>query len=145
MMADLCDDPETIPLMLEKINKGYDIVCGSRYMKSGEKIGENAMKDFFSRAVGWLGHSIIGIQTSDITNAFKMYKTEIFKKIRIESRDFSISMEIPLKAYFKGYKITEVPTKWTARKAGKSKFNVSRTAPSYLKLFFWALGKKIHL
>jgi dolichol-phosphate mannosyltransferase len=145
MMADLCDDPRTIPLMLEKIDEGYDIVCGSRYMKGGKKIGENAFKDFFSRLIGRICRYIIGIKTLDITNAFKMYRKSIFKNITVEKRDFSISMEIPLKAYFKGYRITEVPTAWTTRKVGKSKFNVPKVAPSYFKIFLWALGKKIHL
>jgi len=143
MMADLCDDPRTIPLMLEKIDEGYDIVCGSRYMGGGKKIGENIFKDFFSRLVGWICRYTIGIKTVDITNAFKMYRKSIFKNIPIEKRDFSISMEIPLKAYFKGYRITEVPTAWTTRKVGKSKFSILKTAPSYLKLFLWALKKKI--
>jgi glycosyltransferase involved in cell wall biosynthesis len=143
MMADLCDDPRTIPLMLEKINQGYDIVCGSRYMKGGAKIGENALKDFFSRAVGMICHIFVGINTLDITNAFKMYKTSVLKDIQIKNRDFSVSMEIPLKAYLKRYRISEVPTTWTARKQGKSKFSISKTASSYLKLFLWALMKKI--
>jgi len=143
MMADLCDDPKTIPLMIQKINQGYDIICGSRYIKGGKKIQENVLKDFFSRIIGTLCHILIGINTLDITNAFKMYKKEIFKNIQIENKDFSISMEIPLKAYFKGYKISEVPTTWTTRKLGKSKFAVSKMGPSYFKLFIQALNHKL--
>ena len=57
--------------------------------------------------------------------------------------NFDISAEIPLKAFFMGYKITQVPTTWTDRKEGKSKFKVSKQGPRYIKLFFWALWKKV--
>ena len=42
MMADLCDDPQTLPLMYEKIVDGYDVVCGSRYMPGGGKEQEDS-------------------------------------------------------------------------------------------------------
>ncbi len=143
MMADLCDDPKTIPLMLKKIDEGYDIVVGSRYMKEGKKIGEQFLKDFSSRTVGFLCNKVIGLNTSDATNSFKIYKKEVLKNVKVKSKGFTISMEIPLKAHFKGYKISEVPTTWIVRKEGKSKFSLFKMAPDYLALFIGALIKKI--
>jgi len=145
VMADLCDDPDTINKMFEKIQEGYDIVCGSRYIKGGRKLGGPRLKSFFSRFAGVSLHSLIGIPTHDISNSFKMYKKEILDKIKICSQGFEISVEIPLKAYFLGYKITEIPTTWTDRKVGRSKFKVFRQGPLYGRLYLWALWKRIFL
>jgi len=143
VMADLCDDPDTINKMYEKMLEGFDIVCGSRYMRGGRKIGVLSFKSFCSRFVGRSLHLLIGIPTYDISNSFKMYKKNVIESIIIESSGFDISAEIPLKAYFKGFKITEVPTTWVDRKEGKSKFKVFKQGPRYLKLYLWALMNKI--
>jgi glycosyltransferase involved in cell wall biosynthesis len=39
VMADLCDDLGTIPKLWEKINEGYDVACGCRYIKEGGRLG----------------------------------------------------------------------------------------------------------
>ena len=44
VMGDLCDDPKTIEAMYGKILEGYDVVCGSRYMKGGRKIGGRGLQ-----------------------------------------------------------------------------------------------------
>ena len=142
-MADLCDDPFTIKEMYKKINNGYDVVCGSRYMPEGSRIGGPKLKAFFSRFVGVSLHYLIRIPTRDIANAFKLYRKNIFDKIEIKSNGFEVSMEMPLRAYFKGYSITEVPTVWQERKSGKSHFKIIRLAPRYFKWYIWALYMEV--
>ncbi len=143
VMADLCDDPYTINKMYEKAQEGFDIVCGSRYIKGGRKIGGPVVKSFFSRFVGVSLHYLIGIPTYDLSNSLKLYRKKVIENINIESQGFEISVELPLKAYFLGYKISEIPTTWTDRKQGKSKFNASKEGPRYLKLYLWAIWKKL--
>ncbi|MEK6575481.1 MAG: glycosyltransferase family 2 protein, partial [Chloroflexota bacterium] len=70
-MADLCDDISTINLMLDKATEGYDIICGSRYMLGGKKIGGPVLKSLFSKFYGMTLNFFIGIPTNDIANAFK--------------------------------------------------------------------------
>jgi len=139
VMADLCDDPLTINEMHKKAIDGYDIVCGSRYMKGGTKLGGPPIQTFFSRFVGRSLSFIIGIPTSDVSNSFKLYRKKVLDSIKIGSKGFDISMEIPLKAYFAGYSITEVPTVWKGREIGKSKFYIFKVAPNYIKLYLWAV------
>lgn len=142
VMADLCDDPATINEMYRKINEGYDIVCGSRYMSKGEKLGGPWVKTFLSSLAGKIIY-ILGIPTHDVTNSFKMYKREVIEAIDSKARSFEISMEIPLKAHLKGFKVTELPTVWHSRIAGESSFKVMRLIPVYLKLYSWAVTKYI--
>jgi len=144
LMADLCDDLSIIPKMLEKINEGYDIVCGSRYIKGGARIGGSRLKAFLSCWGGRSLYYLLGIPTHDIANAFKMYRRQVINSINLQSKAFDISMEIPLKAYYSGFKITEIPTVWRERTKGKSTFKVFKLLPSYLKLYFWAIYKRLN-
>jgi dolichol-phosphate mannosyltransferase len=143
IMGDLCDDLTTIGKMLCKINQGYDIVCGSRYMRGGRRIGGSKMKAFLSSFAGKSLHILLGIPTCDIANAFKMYKKEVIRNIEIKSEGFEISMEIPIKAYFLGYKITEVPTVWRERQKGESSFNILKLCPAYFKLYLKAIFRRM--
>lgn len=138
-MADLCDDPATIPVMLAKFDEGYDVICASRYMSGGEKLGGRAIQSFFSRFVGLTIRVLAKIPTHDISNAFKMYRREVIQNMNIEEAGFASSMEIAVKAFVKGYRITEVPTRWRGRTKGKSKFRVLKVYKDYLRWYVWAL------
>lgn len=139
VMADLCDDPQTVKEMHLKSLQGFDVVCGSRYIQGGAKIGGPLLQSFFSKFVGGSLKFIIGVPTSDISNSFKCYRRKVLDTIETESEGFEISMELALKAYFRGFKICEVPTIWKGRFIGKSKFYLFKVAPNYLKLYIWAI------
>lgn len=145
VMADLCDDLSGIAEMFKKINEGYDVVCGSRYLKGGARLGGSRLKGFLSCLIGKSLHYLLGLPTYDIANAFKMYRKKVIDSINIKSKGFEISMEIPLKAYYLGFKITEVPTVWKERYRGKSSFRMLKLFPSYLKLYIWAIFKVIEV
>ncbi len=143
VMGDLCDDLGTLPLMFEKIKEGFDVVCGSRYIKGGARIGGSKVKGFFSFFVGKTMSMFTGITTRDVANAFKMYRKEVIESINIESAGFEVSMELALKAYFNGFKITEVPTIWREREKGKSSFRMFNLTPNYSRWYLWALKTRL--
>jgi glycosyltransferase involved in cell wall biosynthesis len=144
VMADLSDEISKVDEMLIEINRGYDIVCGSRYVKGGNQVGGPGFKKILSRMAGVSLHYITGIPTHDISNSFKMYTKKVLNDIEIESRGgFELGMEITIKAFFKGYKITEIPTVWWDRNAGESRFRLWKWMPEYLHWYFFAIKKKI--
>lgn len=143
IMADLCDDLSTVREMALKINEGYDVVCGSRYIKGGARIGGSKLKGFFSGFVGWSLYFLLGLPTHDIANAFKMYRKKVLESIDIKTKSFEISMEIPLKAYYSGFKIAEIPTVWKERTKGKSSFKMFKLLPNYFRLYIWAIFKRL--
>jgi len=53
-------------------------------------------------------------------------------------------MEIVIKAFFKGYKITEVPCVWRDRSAGKSRFKLWKWLPKYIHWYLFAIKGKLH-
>jgi len=139
-MADGCDDPQTIPLMLEKAKQGYDLVCGCRYMKGAEKKGGPKLQGFFSRFVCLSLYYLTKIPTRDVSNAFKLYRRNILQNIPLKENGFAVSMEAAIRFYVSGCRICDVPTCWEGRKKGKSKFKITKTFP-YMRLYIEILVK----
>jgi dolichol-phosphate mannosyltransferase len=140
VMADLSDDLAVVDEMYRKIREGYDIVCGSRYMKGGKQIGGPWFKKLLSRTAGMSLYYMARIPTHDVTNSFKMYTKRVLNELTIESNGgFELGMEIVIKAHLKGYKITEVPSIWRDRSAGESRFKLWQWLPKYLRWYRLAL------
>jgi glycosyltransferase involved in cell wall biosynthesis len=143
IVGDRSDEIKDIEKMRQKLQLGYDIVCASRYTKGGSRRGGNIFQGFFSQLVGRSLKTLIGIQTSDVSNSFKMYRKGTFDSMEIEESSYATTMQITLKAYFNGAKITEVPTVWKGRVAGASKFFFSKQTQHYVHWFFWAILRSI--
>jgi len=142
MMADLSDRLDVVDTMIERINEGADVVCGSRYMKGGEQHGGPFLKSLFSRMAGISLHLISGIPTYDVTNSFKMYSRQLINAIELESiGGFEIGLEICVKAYIGRYVIEEVPSRWYDREDGESHFHMWKWMPHYLKWYLYCFVK----
>ena len=145
-MADLSDPPEVINKMLEKAQiNSADIVCASRYMRGGRQIGGPLIKGLMSRFAGLTLHYFAKVPTHDATNSFKLYKKSFVQEQTIESNGgFELGLELVVKAYLQNKIISEVPTIWTDRQAGKSNFKIMKWLPSYLKWYFKGYTKWFH-
>lgn len=139
-MADLSDPPEVINNMLDSaIKNNSSIVCASRYMAGGKQIGGPFLKKMMSKYAGLSLHYLAGIPVHDVTNSFKLYRKSFLDNVKIESTGgFELGLELVVKAFKNGDMITEVPTVWTDRVAGKSNFKLIEWLPKYLKWYFMA-------
>jgi dolichol-phosphate mannosyltransferase len=142
-MADLSDDYGVVDRMCGLMADGFDVVCGSRYMKGGKQVGGPLIKKLLSRAAGVSLKFIAGLPTYDITNSFKLYRRSMLDSVKIESDGgFEIGMEIVVKAHFAGFRVTEVPSVWTDREEGKSRFKILKWAPKYLRWYWYAVKRR---
>lgn len=140
MMADSSDRLDVVDSMCRMMSEGYDLVCGSRYMKGGKQNGGPFLKGLLSRLAGLSLHVLTGIPTHDCTNSFKLYRQSMLKKINIESTGgFEIGLEILVKAYSMGYRIGEVPSEWFDREEGESHFHMWKWLPHYLHWYFFCI------
>lgn len=144
MMADLTDDPKVLNIMMRQFNKGFDVVAASRYMKGGHQIGGPIVKQILSRIAGISLHYLVALPIHDATNSFRLYSKKFLDKTEVESDGgFELAIELTVKAYFNGYKVTEVPTTWIYL-AKESRFYLKKWLPKYLKWYFWAINQKLH-
>ncbi|WP_312939689.1 glycosyltransferase [Oscillibacter sp.] len=140
-MADLADDLTTIDLMKGKLDAGSDVVVGSRYMEGGQRNSKGDLKAFLSRLSGVGMKGLTGIPTHDISNAYRMYRTEILRKIPITTDGHGGTIEILQKIYLAGYAITEVPDVWNDRVAGESQFKMGKWMSTCI---YWCLYTIVH-
>lgn len=142
MMADLTDDPRIVDDMISKFDEGFDLVAASRYMKGGSQVGGPILKKALSRIAGVSLNLMTGVPVHDVTNSFRLYSKKLLDEVQIESDGgFEVALELTVKAYDAGYRLTEVPTTWMYLDK-ESRFNFRKWLPKYLKWYFWLLARK---
>jgi dolichol-phosphate mannosyltransferase len=143
VMADLSDDFSIVDEMYRLITvEGFDAVGGSRYAPGGQQIGGPPVKKFLSKLAGLSLHYVAGLPVYDATNSFKMYRREFLKNVTLESTGgFEIGMELIVKAFVNGGRVTELPTTWTDRTTGQSRFRLWKWLPHYLRWYLYAFKK----
>ncbi len=141
-MADLSDDLARVDEMISRVERGAEVVSGSRYMTGGRQVGGPWLKGLLSRVAGISLRRLTGLPTFDPTNSFKAYKTEFLRRTPIESTaGFCLGIELTVKAHFGGGRVEEVPATWYDRTAGKSRFKLMAWLPMYLHWYLWALRR----
>ncbi len=142
IMGDLSDDLSRVDLMVDLVRNGYDIVCGSRYMRGGKHLGGPYLKRSLSRMAGLFFHFFTGADTHDVSNNFRLYRTSVLREVTIESTGgFELGLEILAKSWIRRRRITQVPTTWCDREAGQSRFKLVQWLPKYLKWYFCGLRR----
>ena len=143
-MGDLSDDLAIVDKMVQLHAEGHHIVAASRYMPGGKLVGGPLLKGNLSRWAGLTLHWFRGLPTHDATNAFKLYDAAMLNSLKLESQGgFELSLEITVKAFLAGYRITELPTVWRDRTAGASRFQLWRWLPRYLHWYFHAFRRRL--
>lgn len=128
MDADLQNDPEDIPKLLDKMREGYDIVSGWR---------KNRKDPFLSRKLpskiaNWIISKVTGVKLHDYGCTLKAYRADIAKRYRLYG---DMHRFLPALAKRFGAKITEMPVKHHPRLYGKSKYGIDRTIRVILDIF----------
>ncbi|HHT9140895.1 MAG TPA: glycosyltransferase family 2 protein [Candidatus Tripitaka californicus] len=102
MDGDLQDCPEDIPLFLEKIDGGYDVVSGWRQQRDIPFF----TRKLPSRVANWMIAKATGVDLHDFGNAYKAYRKEIIKDVKIYGDHHRF---IPALAKSMGVNIAEIP------------------------------------
>jgi len=118
--ADLQNDPQDIPVLLEKLNEGYDIVSGWRKNRKDKAV----TRRFPSIIANKIISKLTGVHLHDYGCTLKAYKKEVVKNINLYGE---MHRYIPAIASWMGVKVAEVPVMHHSRRHGKSKYGVSRT------------------
>lgn len=120
MDGDLQHDPNDIPIFLEKLEEGYDVVSGWRK----DRIDNFFMRRVPSRCANWLMAKLSGVDIHDFGTTFKAYRREVIQNIPLYGE---MHRFIPALASWYGATICEVPIKNANRERGKSHYGIGRT------------------
>ena len=126
--ADLQNDPADIPMLLDKLDEGYDLVSGWRKDRQDNKL----TRTLPSNIANGLISRVTGVHLHDYGCTLKAYRHDALEGFRLYGE---MHRFIPVFAHSVGAKITELPVHHHARKFGKAKYGLERTIKVILDLF----------
>jgi glycosyltransferase involved in cell wall biosynthesis len=126
--ADMQNDPADIPMMLAKLDEGYDLVSGWRKSRKDNALTRN----FPSMIANWLISRVTGVHLHDYGCTLKVYRRDVLEGFRLYGE---MHRFIPVYANSVGAKITEMQVNHHPRKFGKTKYGLERTVKVVLDLF----------
>ena len=118
--ADLQNDPADIPMLITKLDEGYDLVSGWRQNRQ-----DGALNRLLpSKIANWLIRGATSVYIHDYGCSLKAYRAELVADMNLYGE---LHRFLPALAYIEGARITEVPVRHHARRFGQSKYGISRT------------------
>lgn len=126
--ADLQNDPADIPMMLAKLDEGYELVSGWRKNRKDNALIRNFPSMIANRIISY----VTGVYLHDYGCTLKAYRREVLEGFRLYGE---MHRFIPVFANSVGARITEVVVRHHPRQFGKSKYGLERTVKVILDLF----------
>ncbi len=126
MDADFSHDPDKIHEFLSKLNEGYDVVIGSRYLNGVSVVNWPIKRLMLSYFANWYARTFSGVTIRDCTGGFKGFKRKVLEKIPfhyIHSDGYAFQIEVNYFCHKLGFKMVEVPIIFIDRHSGTSKLS----------------------
>ncbi len=126
MDGDLQNDPADIPMLLAKLDQGYDAVFGRRAKRK-----DNIIRTIPSRMANWLIRKVTGVQIKDMGCTLRAMRSDLAKELPLYGE---MHRFIPVLVEHYGARIVQMDVKHFPRTAGKTKYNLGRTSRVLLDL-----------
>jgi dolichol-phosphate mannosyltransferase len=126
MDADLSHDVAEVPHMLQLLERGYDVVIGSRYVSGGQTENWDWRRRLLSRSANLYARTILGIPIHDLTAGFYCFRKELLRAIdvnSIQSDGYAFQIELKCRFFRLGARMAEHPIVFHERREGKSKLD----------------------
>ena len=125
--ADLQNDPADIPMLIEKLEQGYDVVSGWRKQRHDHAV----TRLLPSKVANWIISRITGVYIHDYGCTLKAYRRDVLAQTRLYGE---MHRFIPALASWSGARITECVVNHRPRTAGQAKYGLGRTFKVVLDL-----------
>ena len=120
MDGDFQHDPADLPILIEKMQQGYDIVSGWRKQRTDNFLTRRLP----SAIANWAMRVLSGVRLHDFGTTFKAYRREVLRGVNLYGE---LHRFIPALASLQGARMTEVPIRNTVRTTGRSHYGLGRT------------------
>ena len=127
MDGDLQNDPADIGKLLGRLDAGYDVVSGWRRDRRDREFGRKLP----SRIANLLISAISGVRLHDYGCSLKAYRREVLRDVKLYGE---MHRFVPIYASWQGARVTEMVVNHRPRRAGRSKYGLSRTFKVVLDL-----------
>ncbi len=147
-MADSSDSPEDVAKYFAILRDKADCAFGSRFMRGSKIYDYPRFKLVINRIANFAIRLLFNMPFNDTTNAFKGYRANVIEGCRpFVSPHFNLTIEIPLKAFVRGYSYAVIPITWRNRTIGESSLKLKEQGSRYLYTlltvwFEWLLVKR---
>ncbi|MDO5507833.1 MAG: polyprenol monophosphomannose synthase [Corynebacterium casei] len=142
MDADGSHAPEQLHLLLEEIDKGADLVIGSRYVEGGETVNWPASREYLSRLGNIYISMALGAGLSDMTAGYRAFRRDLLESIdfdELSDAGYIFQVDLAFRAVKDGFDVREVPITFTEREYGESKLDGSFVKDSLFEVTKWGL------
>ncbi len=126
--GDLQNDPADIPMLLERLEEGYDLVSGWRHQRQDHAVSRLLP----SKIANALIARVTGVRLHDYGCSLKAYRRELVEDMNLYGE---LHRFLPALAFIEGARIAEVKVNHNARQFGQSKYGIDRTFRVLMDLF----------
>jgi dolichol-phosphate mannosyltransferase len=140
--ADLSHDPAALPSLLREIERGADLVIGSRYVPGGEIPHWPWFRRALSRYGNLYASFVLGMSTRDSTSGYRAYRADALKAIdysTTRAKGYGFQIETAYRVHRWDGRISEVPIVFTDRVRGYSKMSLKIALEELLLVTWWGL------
>jgi glycosyltransferase involved in cell wall biosynthesis len=128
MDSDLQHFPEDLPLLLDQLDEGHDLVCGWRHDRQ-----EGVLRRWPSRAANSLIRAMSGLTIHDIGTTYRAYRSDLVKELQLLGEQHRF---VPVLASLVGARVTEVKIRNIERPSGHSNYGLGRTVNVFLDILY---------
>ncbi len=125
--ADGSHNPEALPWFVKEMERGYDLVIGSRYIAGKiSVVGWDFRRLLLSKFGNLYASRILGLRLTDLTSGFRCYSRQALKAIdldRIYSNGYAFQIEMAYLVTRAGFEVGEMPIIFYERNSGSSKMS----------------------
>ena len=127
MDCDFSHDPADVPRLIAAVEQGADLALGSRYVPGGGVADWGFLRRVISYGASVYTRSLL-MSVRDPTGGFKCFRREVLESIELDEVDaagYVFQIETTFRALRKGFRVVEVPIRFTDRTQGASKMSRS--------------------
>lgn len=142
MDADGSHQPEQLPLLLEAIEQGADLVLGSRWVPGGKVVNWPLHRKLISRGGSLYSRILLGIKHRDITGGYRAFRRQSLERIdltKVDSVGYGFQVDMLWRAAQLGLTIVEVPITFVEREFGASKMSGNIFQEAVMNVTKWGL------
>ncbi len=142
MDADLSHDPDTLPALIDAVERGADLAIGSRYVPGASIPSWTRRRRALSRYGNAYAAFMLRVPVHDLTSGYRAFRAETLRAIEVESSratGYAFQIELADRVMLAGGAVVEHPIAFNDRTVGESKMSTRITVEALARVTVWGL------